>query len=220
MQNIDVYGRIESFDQSVRSLNRRLRAVERRLSGEKNAINNFEIEDDLEWRDPAIEDFRTEIQELRSNLQDLVHELAALRSNDLIFLDEVFSEIKQNIQSSNERIDEISSQQIKNDAVSSMTHIAVSNESAIKMLKDEMENTKERLLRQENMNKITIGSLKVPMELSGVIASIALIITGYLVWVDQWDIIRSTYYPTMLAVLFAAAVVIKFVMTNRMPDAS
>ena len=41
MEQSDIYGRIESFDQSVRSLNRRLRAVERRLSITKGDIDLF-----------------------------------------------------------------------------------------------------------------------------------------------------------------------------------
>jgi len=75
--------------------------------------------------------------------------------------------------------------------------------------------TERRLERLENVNKITIGKIKVPMELSGLIAALVLLATGYLIFADKWNIIRSSYYPITIGIIFGAVVIVKFVMTNR-----
>ncbi len=72
-----------------------------------------------------------------------------------------------------------------------------------------------RITKLENLNKITIGNLKVPIEFSGLMAAIVLLATGYFISADRWDIIRSSYYPVSVGILFAAVVILKFIMTNR-----
>ena len=39
--------------------------------------------------------------------------------------------------------------------------------------------------------------------------------TGYLIYSDHWNIIRSSYYPIAIGILFGAVVMGKFIMTNR-----
>ncbi|MDF1557600.1 MAG: hypothetical protein P1P80_05405 [ANME-2 cluster archaeon] len=221
MDRPDINGRIESFDQSVRSLDRRLRAVERRLSSSKDESGIISFEPgDVQLADPAIEDVQNELRELQAFISSMRIELDTVQSNDLSHLNTSVNGLQRDMQTTIDRIDQLAKQQIK---MIEETHTSLNlhksdHKSEITTLGSELADIKQRLQRQENMNKITIGSIKVPVELSGIMASIALIVTGYLVWAGRWDIIRSTYYPTGLAMLFAAAVIIKFIMTNRQPE--
>src|SRR3990172_9223605 len=72
---------------------------------------------------------------------------------------------------------------------------------------DEKDN---RIKKLENQNKITIGKIKVPIELSGLVAAIVLITTGYLISSGSWEIIRSSYYAIAIGILFGAVVLVKF----------
>ncbi len=71
-----------------------------------------------------------------------------------------------------------------------------------------------KILKLENMNKITVGSIKIPIEFSGLVAAIVLLVTGFLIYADQWSIIRSSYYPISLGILFGAVVAVKYRMIN------
>jgi len=222
MENSDIYGRIESFDQSVRSLNRRLRAVERRLTASKDdrGLINFEIEDEDQWNDTEIEEIRTEIHEFRNILEGVSEELSGLKSNMMSHVNESISSLQNELKTAKERIDELIKQQSKIKAQSSdaVDSINSSYQSETATLRKELKDALKRLRRQESLNKITVGTITVPVELSGIVASIALIATGFLVWIDRWDIIRSMYYPAGLALLFAVVVVAKFIMANRNID--
>lgn len=219
MEKTDVYGRIESFDQSVRSIDRRLRAVERRLSTSKDDYirTAMESSENISWTDPDVEELQAEFKELRDVIEKLTSDFAAIKSDELTKLNSSVDDMRQELQAANIRIEELGGQQtiLKEDTFSSVESINNAHISQIETLTKELKDTKKRLQRQENMDKISIGNINVPVELSGIVASIALIATSYLVWVDRWDIIRSTYYPTGLALLFASAVIAKFIMTNR-----
>jgi hypothetical protein len=65
------------------------------------------------------------------------------------------------------------------------------------------------------MNKIRIGKIKVPIEFSGLAATIVMFATGYFIYSDHWNIIRSAYYPIAIGLLFGVVVLGKFIMTNR-----
>ncbi|MCK5217099.1 MAG: hypothetical protein KAJ93_04895 [Methanosarcinales archaeon] len=222
MDNIDIYGRIESFDQSVRSLNRRLRAVERRLTANKDdrGLINLEIEDEDQWNDIEIEEIHTEIHEFRNILEGVSEELSDLKSNMMGHVNESISSLQNELKTAKERIDELIKQQSKIKAQSSdaVDSINSTYQSETATLRKELKDTQKRLHRQESLNKITVGTITVPVELSGIVASIALILTGFLVWADRWDIIRSVYYPAGLALLFALVVITKFIMANRNID--
>jgi len=221
MDRPDINGRIESFDQSLRSLDRRLRAIERRLSGNTTESNLVLLEPESgQWTDIDIEELNGEMSTLQDLLDKMRLELDTLKSNDLSQVNKSLSEMMHDIQATNEKIKALTEQHtnLRNQTTTTVDSLSSDNKSEITDLGKELEEVKSRLKRQENMNKITIGSIKVPVELSGVVASVALIITGYLVWADRWEIIRSTYYPIGLAMLFAAAVIIKFVMSNRQPE--
>ena len=222
MENYDINGRIESFDQSVRSLDRRLRAVERRLSTSKDdkGITLIENVDPDQLIDLDIQELRVEMKKCQSIIDGLTEDLKTMKSNDLNH--ESINSIQQEIQVMNDKTKRVIEVQksLKNDASDSLDSLKNTYQTEIAALKEEMKTAKLRIKRQENLNKISIGSIKVPIELSGILSSIALMVTGYLIWADRWDIIRSTYFPLGLAVLFAAVVIVKFIITNRQLDIS
>jgi hypothetical protein len=82
-------------------------------------------------------------------------------------------------------------------------------------LKSQLPSIENRILKLENVNKITIGKIKVPIEFSGLAAAIVMFVTGYLIYSDHWIIIRSSYYPIAIGLLFCAVVLVKFIMTKR-----
>lgn len=82
-------------------------------------------------------------------------------------------------------------------------------------LKSQLSVTENRILKIENMNKITIGKIKVPIEFSGLVGAIVMFVTGFLIYSDHWSIIRSSYYPIAIGLLFCVVVLLKFIMTNR-----
>lgn len=224
MEKTDVYGRIESFDQSVRSIDRRLRAVERRLSISKDDYIRTALEssENIQWTDPDIDELQAEFNKLRDVMEKVTSDIAAIKSDELTQVSSSVNVLRQELQAANNRIEELGGQQtsLKEDTSASVESINNAHGSQIETLTKELKDTRKRLQRQENMNKISIGNIKVPVELSGIVASVVLIVTGFLVWADRWDIIRSMYYPTGLALLFASVVIAKFIMTNRHSDTS
>ncbi|WP_269850450.1 hypothetical protein [Methanosarcina horonobensis] len=67
----------------------------------------------------------------------------------------------------------------------------------------------------ENRDRFTLGSIKVPVEVSGIVGSSVLLLTGFLIWSGRWDLIRSPYFSIGLAVTMAGAVLLKFFLVNR-----
>ena len=93
--------------------------------------------------------------------------------------------------------------------------IQETQENEIVPIRTQLSMIEDRTLRLENMNKITIGRIKVPIEFSGLAATIVMFATGYLIYSDHWNIIRSPYYPIAIGILFGGVVIGKFIMTNR-----
>lgn len=169
----DVLGRVESFDQSVRSLEKRLRAVERRLSVEVPAEDvagtvfepqQTQVSGDLRSAIESIDRLRSDVEELRSIIQGSIRE-------DI-------------------------------DKLSGRLEIALAEQD-------------EKLMRIEDRNRITIGSIKMPVELSGIIGALLLFITGGLIFAGRWDILRSPYFSLGLGIVLALAVLFKFYLVNR-----
>ncbi len=180
---MDIHGRLEVLDQSVRSVEARLRAVERRLSGggEENTVKEKDIYDE-------IEELIRQVESLSISVDDLTNRGKA----DAII-------------------------EIEKKVGYAQTELAKLNETSrnIEQKLETFSDAERRLAKLENANKITIGKIKVPLELSGLVAAIVLLLTGYLIFDNKWDIIRSSYYPITIGILFGAVVIIKFVMTNR-----
>ncbi|MGM0770839.1 MAG: hypothetical protein ACQESU_04435 [Halobacteriota archaeon] len=171
--NEDVLGRVQSFDQSVRSLEKRLRAVERRLSvevpGEDVAGTVFEpkqieISGDVRSAIERIDKLKVEVEELRCLTEDPIREDIEKLSNGM---------------------------------------------------KTTLAEQDEKLKRIEDRNRITIGSIKMPVELSGIMGALLLFITGGLIFAGRWDILRSPYFSLGLGVVLALSVLFKFYLVNR-----
>jgi len=167
--NSDINGRIEYFDQALRSVDSRMRAVEKRLS-----IKSFEP------------DHINISQDKRRNIDDAI-------SNELLDkLDTLEEKLK--------HLERITQEMQENDLVPIRTQLLM---------------IEERMHRLENQNKITIGKIKVPIEFSGLTATIVMFVTGYLIYSDRWNIIRLPYYPIAIGILFGFVVIGKFIMTKR-----
>jgi len=185
---VDIHGRIEAFDQSVRSVESRLRAVERRLSykaggngGEQGALQGYDIHD--------------EIEALTGQIAILVRSVDEIKNTGKV---NVLTEIERKVESTQA-------------GLASLVETNRSLEQKLAAFSD----AQRRISKLENVNKITIGKIKVPLELSGLIAALVLLVTGYLVFANEWGIIRSSYYPISIGIIFGAVVIAKFVMTNR-----
>lgn len=268
----DLQGRIEVFDQSVRSFEKRLRAVERRLSlenpppqyagrvyfsnnsfvqNEENAGDNAEGSLFLPQR-PSIT-HQSSIDSQSSNPENpflsssipLISEgnipnfavSAAIPSNEVpdasVMSMGNYSEVAiagYKVMNGNYLFSSLSeslrSLQAELSELSNFTHNDLKGEIEkldleLKSLKNKEEKTYEYIkgieLRTdavENQNRLTFGSIKIPLEVSGIVGSSVLFLTGFLVWSGRWDIIRSPYFPIGLAVLMAGAVIIKFILVN------
>lgn len=166
--NPDIHGRIEYLDQSLRSVDSRIRAIEKRLSVKNLESDHVDISQE-----------KSEIYEAMPD--EILDKLGAL--------DEKLKNLEKTTQEAQER-----------EIVPLRTHLLM---------------MEERTKKLENLDKITIGKIKVPIEFSGLVATIVLFATGYLIYSNHWNIIRSSYYPIAIGILFGAVVIGKFIMTNR-----
>jgi predicted RNase H-like nuclease (RuvC/YqgF family) len=184
--------------------------VERRLSVDvppEDTIPEYNIDLEEAIRDTREEIFiiNTEIEELKENnskniileekLIDLDSQLTVLKSH--------ITEIKEE----NSRIHE----QLEQKHPPAVTDI----EPLTVEIKNEISQLNMRLEKAENHNRINIGSVKVPVELSGVVGALILVITGILITGGHWDIIRSANFSFAIALVFATAVFMKFYMVNN-----
>lgn len=265
----DLQGRIEVFDQNIRSFEKRLRAVERRLSLEvpqtlqagkafsvmssdsfqEMSSANLTAGSSVHSQGPSVSPEASFLLPENSLLSDSIPSLtgedisnfafnAAFPSSEgsnapTIFLDSssevsgvsyrvrdisaLFSSLSENLRSLQAAISELS------DFVHSNLKPEVERlESEVKDIQSQ-ENVSEECMRRfesriediENRDRFTLGSIKVPVEISGIAGSSVLFLTGFLVWSGRWDIIRSPYFSTGLAVIMAGAVLLKFYMVNR-----
>ena len=185
---MDIHGRFEALDQSLRSVDGRLRAVERRLSY-KSTGGSDEQKPKLEY------DLHEEIEGLIKQISDLAKAVDEMKN---AIRSEILVEIEGKI----------------NNTQAGVTDLIETNRIIDQKL-NILSGTEGRLLKLENANKISIGKIKVPLELSGLVASIVLVVTGLLIFADKWAIIRSSYYPATIGIIFGAVVIVKFLMTNR-----
>ena len=185
---VDIHGRLEALDQSVRSVDGRLRAVERRLS--------YKSHEGSGEKSPMLEyDIHNEIEEIISQVANLARSVDEIKNAGKA---DVLTEIESKVESTQ----------------AGLAGLIETNRNIDQKLA-KLSETERRLERLENVNKITIGKIKVPLELSGLIAALVLLTTGYLIFADKWNIIRSSYYPITIGIIFGAVVIARFVMTNR-----
>ncbi|WMW21821.1 hypothetical protein RE476_10635 [Methanolobus mangrovi] len=202
----DINGRLHSVDQTVRSVEKRLRAVERRLSVDvplEDVIPEYEtnFEEALEHTREEIAAIHSDIDELKqgslqyqdyeSRFQELDSELTTLNSH-ITELQEENSKLSEQLNQEKQQKPESISLDIKNEITQLSMHLE----------------------KAENHNRINIGSVKVPVELSGIVGAVILALTGYLIMAGRWDIVRSAYFSFSIAFVFAAAVLLKFYMAN------
>lgn len=260
----DLQGRIEVFDQSIRSFEKRLRAVERRLSieaspsmqngrnfpgnpsQEENTVNAA-LGSSVYPQTPSVspESSVPENSFLSSSVTSLSEGntsgfalssvlpaggtsnpsmLSMDNSSEpsgtgykIMTINEVLSSFSESL-----RALQVAMSELSNFANNNIKPEIAKLDVEIQNLKAQ-ENTKDEYIKKlesrieiiENQNKFTLGSIKIPMEVSGIVGASVLFLTGFLVWAGRWDIIRSAYFPLGLAVLMAGIVFIKFYMANN-----
>lgn len=263
----DLQGRIEVFDQSIRSFEKRLRAVERRLSmgaspelqtgrvfsgnfsglfpGEnagsiaanssiypqvpsvspedsirgnsffsdlvpsvlEGNISNFEFSAVLPSSEPS--NFSKLSGENSSEMPGADYKIKSIN--------EVFSSLSESLRSLHAALSELSNfthNNLKPEIEKldmEFRNLKVQQDAKSEYIK-ELESRVEIL---ENQNRLTLGSMKIPFEISGIAGSSALFLTGFLVWSGRWDVIKSPYFSAGLAILMAGAVFMKFYMANH-----
>ncbi len=203
----DINGRLHSLDQGLRSVEKRLRAVERRLSGDDaSGVELVEYEAELERE---IEETREGIIAITQELKDLKSSSTASEELDmeLQHLRQQVTELDQNLNNLKEENaglkDLLSEDKKKN------------TEHSSEELKTEIVQLRRRLEKAEKRNRINIGSMQVPVEMSGIVGALILLTTGGLIMAGRWDIIRSPYFSFAIAFIFASAVLMKFYLVNH-----
>ncbi|WP_406660243.1 hypothetical protein V7O66_10345 [Methanolobus sp. ZRKC3] len=203
----DTNGRIHSLDQEQRSLGKRLRAVERRLSmgdvpeGEGTSCDP-ELEEDIDSIKEDILTLRSEMDELKAKSASTL-----ILNNELQNIEQDILELKQEmgrLEEEKSRLSTLLEQSNSED-----------RERSSAELRNSIEQLNARLERSEKRDRINIGSVKVPVELSGIVGAAILILTGMLITQSRWDIIRSANFSFGIAFALAAAVLIKFYIANR-----
>lgn len=264
----DLQGRIEVFDQSIRSFEKRLRAVERRLSIEAPAALQAGKPSSLNFSDSFPEEsigfasagasifpqvpsvfpeasiplhgnalcFNSIPSFSEGNLQNFALS-AVLPSNEssnfsmvsvdnssdlsgtnskIKTLNSFFSSLLENFNSLQASLSELSDF-VHNDLKSEIEKLNLEVQNLKTQEKTAGESIKileSRIDILENQNRFTLGSIKIPLEISGIAGSSILFLTGFLVWLGRWDIIRSVYFPIGLAAVLAGAVFMKFYVLN------
>ncbi|WP_226990760.1 hypothetical protein [Methanosarcina acetivorans] len=265
----DLQGRIEVFDQSIRSFEKRLRAVERRLSLEAphtlQAGKFFSgmSPDSFQEANPAnlaagssvspqglsVSPEASFPSSWNSPLSDSVSSLteddistfafsAVLPSSGVSNISSIFLDSSSEVSGISYRVKDLSalftslSESLNSlqAAISELSDFVHSNlEPEVEKLDNEikgiqvrenasgehMRNFESRIEAIENRDRFTLGSIKVPVEISGIAGSSVLFLTGLLIWSGRWDIIRSPYFSIGLAVILAGAVLLKFYTVNR-----
>ena len=265
----DLQGRIEIFDQNIRSFEKRLRAVERRLSLETpqnlqaGKIHSGDSSDFLQEINssklatgslvapsgPSVSPetpFPLPSSSLLSESAPLMTQentsnfafSSVLPSSGSSNASMISLDSSSEVSGVNYRVKDIStlfssiseSLQALKTAICELSGFVHDNlEPEVGKLKCEIksvqgqEDTSEEYIRKlesrieflENRDRFTLGSIKIPVEISGIAGSSVLFLTGILIWSGRWDIIRSPYFSIGLAVIMAGAVLLKFFMVNR-----
>ena len=204
----DLHGRINSFDQNLRSLERRLRAVERRLSLEvppQDLMDNpAHMQADL------LPQLQRELAELQAQIDSLDRKASDQLEDDINNLKQQMEELQQQVRTLNEEY-----QQTKHELLNSKNDDQML--TLTQNMNKQLEDMEKRLKKAEERNRITIGSVKVPMELSGLVAAALIFVTGVLIMSNRWDIIRSPYFSFTVALVLASAALLRFYMANKEP---
>ncbi|ETA67938.1 hypothetical protein V7O61_00300 [Methanolobus sp. WCC1] len=205
----DINGRLHSLDQTVRSVEKRLRAVERRLSVDVPVEDYIpEYETNLE---EALESTMTEVISIRAEMNNLILNNSRNHEYDILL-----QELNSEITSLNSQITELREENIKlSEQVMMKDNSETEEIQTLSVdIRNEISQLNMRLEKAENHNRINIGSVKVPVELSGIVGAAILALTGFLIMNGQWDIIRSAYFSFGIALVFAVAVLMKFYLVN------
>ncbi len=174
--------------------------------------NNSEIDQDIngriEYIDQSLRSVDKRLQAVEKRLSFKTFETPRNDSKTYLEINGSVDEVLLN--EIRDKLQEIDNKLVTLEKTTQETHL-----NDFSSLKSQLSLIENRILKLENVNKITIGKIKVPIEFSGLAAAIVMFVTGYLIYSDHWNIIRSSYYPIAVGLLFCVVVLVKFIMTNR-----
>ncbi|MDN5310205.1 MAG: hypothetical protein PWP14_1599 [Methanolobus sp.] len=200
----DINSRIHSLDEGFRSLEERVHAIEKRLSA-------GEISECLQQtHNPELEE---EIEEIREYLGAIMERLIEYKNSQ--WLDEELTASRQLVLELNKQIDLLKDNEGNSKFPVMCDPVGPGYEQLISELRNEIATLGQRLERSENKNRIHIGSMKVPLEMSGIVGALVMVLIGGLIVSDRWDIIHSPYFSFSIALALAVAVMIKFYFENN-----
>ncbi|MCE8425875.1 MAG: hypothetical protein J5U17_08875 [Candidatus Methanoperedens sp.] len=202
----DTHGRMESIDQSLRSVDNRLRAVEKRLSGKKSipgSNNDMIVIEEMDRKD--IDGVLVKIEK---SLEVLLRSVDEIRNESLV------KDIAIRLNNLQAEIAKLNNKKGTRETEAKTQIDMINFQEKVMAIEQKLIHF-ENLTNETHVNKITIGKIKVPLEFSGLVASFVLLGTGILIYTNHWSIIRSSYYPITIGLLFGAVVVLKFAVTNR-----
>jgi hypothetical protein len=159
----------------------------------------------------ALESTMTEVISIRAEMNNLILNNSRNHEYDILL-----QELNSEITSLNSQITELREENIKlSEQVMMKDNSETEEIQTLSVdIRNEISQLNMRLEKAENHNRINIGSVKVPVELSGIVGAAILALTGFLIMNGQWDIIRSAYFSFGIALVFAVAVLMKFYLVN------
>lgn len=206
----NIFSVIEINEQRWKSVDGRLRALEKKFKIEAEHLpsgDNVVIEG-TEGK---------ELEKLQKSVELLSKSIGMIKEEGVIDVVSRVDSLQAEVSKLNNKIS-ISGGKITPEIESTVASVhaqLVKLNEGIREHEAQLFDAQRRVARLEKLNKVEIGGIKVPIELSGMLAAVVMLGTGLLISVDQWDIIRSSYYTIMIGILFGVVVIVKFIMINR-----
>lgn len=187
----DVSSRIASIDQSLRSLDMRLRAVETRISMQDPEFKPERLEEIAEETTPVGGGMSDkELGELKQAVEGLQSDASDISQRIFALENVVSSSLTAQVDSIGSRLDDM-----------------VHDLAGVSRKLNEVESSPSK--------GFSVGSLHIPIDLTGLIAACLLFAAAFLAATDNFDLVKSPIMLGAIGVIFIAGVVAKTYMANR-----
>lgn len=155
---------------------------------------------------------------LASHAPDLTEEemTMALESMDMVSLSRYLILQEKRISLLNERMAE--AEGMLDDIRDAVTAIHESTERLAADFSDIRELHEAQVRRVDELDRllsVRMGRLRIPVDITGIVAALSLLVAAYLLWAQRFDVLRDPLFSLAVGGTFAGAVVVKFWLTNR-----
>lgn len=206
----NIFSVIEINEQRWKSVDSRLRALEKKFkieaehlpSGDKVVIEGTEGK---------------ELEKLQKSVELLSKSIGMIKEEGVIDVVSRVDSLQAEVSKLNSKIS-VSGGKITPEIESTVASVhaqLVKLNEGIREHEAQLFDAQRRVAKLEKLNKVEIGGIKVPIELSGLLAAIVMLGTGVLLAMDQWEIVKSPFYVIMIGILFGVVVIAKFLMVNK-----